>query len=466
MTTAEYIFQIHTETGAEALSALCIQAKTLQGKEDIRKYLSFETLAEAAHDPSPKKRKNAYRLIGLLSDAAYLSVLRDALQNEKTLFAIPSLLLSLGALKDYETLSTYVPPVSENCTMDKHVAEITLALKKALQSSNKSETSATCKLEQLTSVLCYPPEGFNTLLAEELRSLGYAVVTEKGCCRIMTSDLSNVFKANCLSEALIPIEKNVNLSPESILKALPVMPKEAYRIELRGFTKDRRKLINSLSGLLGGINNPSAYSWELRIDCRGEVADLFWKPCKVEDRRYPWRKRTLSASINPALAACLAAYTKKLNTVPNPSILDPFCGSGSLLFSLETEMKCRSLMGVDKSSTAVEAARENALAGKSKAFFVTKDILRFESRNGFDIVISNMPFGLRVGNHDINKDLYTKFLKKLPGMLSQKGFAVLYTMEYKLLQNCIEQAKGLRVVEKLRTEAGGLLPWIFVIDKE
>lgn len=466
MTISEYISQINTANGVEALSALCVQAKTLQGRDEIKRALSFERIECIVNDPSPKMRKNIYRLIGLLNDDIYLPILRKSLICEKTLFAIPSILLSLGALKDYSTIQQYVPPVSENSTMDKHVAEISLARKKALQTMHKEETTGNCKLDKQSQILCFAPEGFNDILAEELRAIGFAVVTEKDHCRISTSDLSQLFMANCLSEALIPVRNNISLDAETIYKTLTVIPDEPYRIELRGYTKDRRKLITSLTALLPGNNNPSNYSWELRIECREEIADIYWKPCRVADTRYAWRKRVLPASINPALAACLAMFAKKKCNVSNPSVLDPFCGCGSLLFSLEKLLRCRSLMGVDKSSKAIECARENAKAGNSKAFFVTKDILRFESKSGFDIVIANMPFGIRVGNHDNNKELYSKFLRKLPDLLSAKGIAILYTMEYRLLQNCIDHTHDLVVKNKYRTESGGLLPWIFIIDKE
>lgn len=466
MSNVDWINKLDTEEASEALSALCVEARTLQGREEIASLLPEDSLMKAVEDPSPKVRKNAYRLIGLLKEDKYLPLLREAVKKESTLFTIPSLLLSLGALRDEQTLRDFVPPVSENCTMDKHVAEIVIAKKKALQSLTKAERLETCRLNELTTVRCYAPEGFNGILDEELRSLGFAVVTEKDFCRIATNDLDQVFRSKCLAEALIPIKNNVPLDAEHILQALPEMPKEPYRIELRGYTKDRRKLINTLSSLLPGENNPSSYVWELRIDCREEMADLYWKPCHINDERYQWRRNVLSASIHPALAACLAIYAKKQSWADEPEVLDPFCGCGSLLFSMESVMHCKRLMGIDKSSNAIEAARANAQAGKSKAFFITKDTLRFSSNSGFDIVLSNMPFGLRVGNHNNNKDLYLKFLRKLPFLLNENGVAVLYTMEYKLLQNCIRETKGLKLRDKIRTEAGGLLPWIFVIDKE
>ena len=35
-----------------------------------------------------------------------------------------------------------------------------------------------------------------------------------------------------------------------------------------------------------------------------------------------------------------------------------------------------------------------------------------------------------------------------------------------LLKGCLDRSKGLVLREQKRTEAGGLLPWIFVVDRE
>ena len=467
MTVAELVNKIPAAEGAEALSVLCQQAKTADTRRALLALLADgRILFEAAHAAEAKKRKNAYRLIGALKDTGYLPLLRERLQAEETLFCLPSLLLSLGALGDLQTLEDYEPPVSESAAMDKHVAEIILARRKALQSLEKKAPVSIDTLPGARTVYCYAPEGFTPLLGEELRSLGFAVVTGRDFCRVETADMARLYRAERMTEALMPVKKDVPLTPEAIAAVLKEMPAEPYRLELRGYTRDRRRLITALTGALGGENNPSAYVWELRIDCRESVADIYWKLFYPGDSRYRWRARALPASIHPALGACLAAYAAKLVKTPSPRVLDPFSGSGSLLFCMEKLLSCRQLLGVDKSSSAVEAARENARAGSSAAAFITKDILRFIPRDGFDLVLSNMPFGNRVGNHETNRVLYEGFLKKLPYLLSDNGVAVLYTMEYRLLQSCLKHTRGLRIRDTKRTEAGGLLPWIFVIDKE
>ena len=467
MTAQLYVSQLSGEAAGEALSALCVLGKTRAGREEINGLLGDRLpLHSAAQSPTPKVRKNAYRLMGALEDERDLPVLRTALQKEETLFAIPSLILALGRLGDEATLRAYEPPASPSPETDGLVAQIVLARDKALQSFETYGAEQITRLPAPRKVLCYAPEGFLDVLMEEPTELGFSPKPEHRAAAVITDRIGQVYKANCMAEALLPIAFDVPLDAQTIAQQVGPMPAERYRIELRGYTRDRRKLIAALARALPGQNNPSAYDTELRVDCHMDRADLYLKLWNVADSRYPWRQRTVSASIHPATAACLVRYAKKFETRERPRVLDPFCGCGSLLFAREKLGPCRVLMGVDKSGTAVESARVNARAGKSKAAFVTKDILRFEGREGFDLILSNLPFGNRVGSHEDNTRLYDRFVRRLPDLLAPGGTAVLYTMEYKLLKTCLDRTGGLVLRERKRTEAGGLLPWIFVVDRD
>lgn len=466
MTARDYIAELHGEAAGEALSALCVLGKTKAGRDQINELLGDrQSLWGAAQSPTPKVRKNAYRLMGALEDARDLPTLRAALGREETLFAIPSLLLALGRLRDEGTLRAYEPPASPGPETDALVGQIVLAREKALQSFETYGQETITRLSAPREVYCYAPEGFLDILMDELRELGFDPKPENGAASLVTDRIDRVYEANCMTEALLPVAFDVPLDAGEIARRVGELPGARYRIELRGYTRDRRRLIAALAGALPGQNNPSAYDTELRVDCRLDRADLYLKLWNVADARYPWRQRTVSASIHPATAFCLARYGKTFEKRERPRVLDPFCGCGSLLFAREALGPCRALVGVDKSGTAVESARINARAGKSKASFVTKDALRFEAREGFDLILSNLPFGNRVGNHEDNTFLYDRFVRRLPELLAPGGTAVLYTMEYKLLKGRLERAKGLVLREQKRTEAGGLLPWIFVVDR-
>lgn len=466
MTAAELFEKLNGETAVEALSALCALAKTKQGKAEIEAAIGDRALLSGlVHSGQPKVRKNAYRLIGALENERDAALLVSALESETTLFAIPSLLLALGRLGAKDALEAYSVPVSDSPAMDKHVAEIGIAYEKALQRFETAETGTLEALNAPREILCFAPHGFAAQLKDELDSLGFSGTVAGDAVKLFTRDVARVYRANCMTEALLPIALDVPMEPAAIAAAAKTCIGERYRIEIRGFLKDRSGFIERIKKLLDGRNNPSAYDCELRIDSRNDRCDLYWKLWNVRDERYPWRKGALPASMHPALAYAISRYALSLVSVPRPSVFDPFCGSGSLLFAAEAQRSCRQLLGVDRSGTAIEIARENAKAGESRARFVCRDILRFESREGADLVLSNMPFGNRVGTHRENEQLYARFVRRLPNLLRSGGVAVLYTADAKLLERLLDENPRLSVREKRRTAAGGLSPWIFTVDK-
>lgn len=462
----ELVGALGTEAAGEALSALCSVAKTKAGREEIEKELSGRgILYDLVRSSSPKVRKNAYRLIGALQKPSDMKEMEEALKREETLFAVPSLLLALGNLGAEEAVRSYEVPVSAGPDTDKHIALIASAKNKALERFENSEREPVSLLEQPSEILCFAPKGFGKELRGELGKLGFPGKTEGDAVRIITDDIGKVYRADSMVEALLPIRKNVLLDPAAIAAAAGGCEGKRYRIELRGYLKNRAGFIEKLKDKLSGVNSPSNYDWELRIECRNDTADLYWKLWNVSDERYPWRENTIPASIHPATASALALYAKRFTEDAPVSVLDPFSGSGSLLFACEKALNCKALLGVDISGKAVETARKNAKAGTSRARFVCKDILRFTVRSGSDIVISNLPFGNRVGSHRENETLYAGFVAKLPYLLNEGGTAVLYTAEWHLLGELIERNRKLRLVSSFQTEAGGLYPRVFVIQK-
>lgn len=466
MTAADLVAQLNGETATEALSALCTLAKTKQGRAEIEAALGDHALLAALmKSPQPKVRKNVYRLVGALEHADDAKALSAALETETTLFAVPSLLLALGRLGAKDALEAYRVPVSQSEAEDKHIAEIGIAYEKAMQQFSELPERTLETLSAPREVLCFAPHGFAKELADELSALGFSGACKGDAVRLVTADIARIYRANCMIEALLPIAYDVPMEPRAIAAAAKTCIGTYYRIEIRGYLKDRSAFIERLKSLLDGHNNPSAYDCELRIDSRNDRCDLYWKLWNVRDGRYPWRRGTVPASIHPAMAYALSRYALSLVKTDRPSVLDPFCGSGSLLFAAEAQADCKSLFGVDKSGSAIAIARENARAGGSKARFLCRDTLHLEMREGADLVIANLPFGTRVGSHHENETLYARFLRRLPHFLNAGGVAALYTADARLLERLLRESPGLKLREKRRTAAGGLSPWVFIIDK-
>ncbi len=448
------------------LSALCAEAKKPAARAEIDSAnADRQALYALLTAERPKTRKNAARLLGALGRERDSAALIAALNTENTLFVLPSVILALGSTGGNAAraaLSAYAPPSAAEPAEEKHIAAISDALVSARAALN-TEALPHYTLSQPRRLLAVSPEGFSDVLSAELVSLGYRPETVGTGCYVNAFDWEKLYRARCMSELLIPLAERLPLSAEAVAEAARAELSVPYRIELTGYTGDRTRFLKELRRACGGENSPSHYALELRVSCRGDVCSLYLKPSCDERGRYAWRARAISASVKPALGACLARYIAP-RVKKDPIVLDPFCGSGTLLFSCEEAFPCQSLLGVDISLSAVQAARENAAAGRSRARFVQKDVLKFVPRERADLVVANLPFGNRVGTHENNTALYAAFLARLPSLMAPDGLALLYTMEYRLLNELLQKKDAPALIETRRTEAGGLLPWVFVLS--
>ena len=452
-----------------SLSALAAHAKKRAARETLERIFADRTvLYNALTAPEPKARKNAARVLGAFANERDTEALVLSLQTEQTRFVIPSILLALGAIANSragEAILAFVPPVAADETEEKHVADIVEALEKAKAALTRDiPLPERTRLSQPREVLLVPPVGFGQLLHKETTSRGFIATLQPDGVHVTTDQIKTLQELRCAQELLLPLGSNLPIDAEQLAALADSVLTRPYRIELRAYAGDRAALIRAVSSALGGGDNPSRYADELRIVCNNDKCDLFIRPRDVPDTRFSYRLRTLPASIHPVQAACLARYALSFVSAARPRTLDPFCGSGTLLLELERVVST-GLIGVDISERALDAARENAAAAHSNARFVHKDILKFEPRDPFDLILSNMPFGNRVGTHSANETLYRDFVHALPKLLASGGIAVLYTMEHKLLTTCLKTEPALALAAELTTEAGGLNPRVTVVRR-
>ena len=245
-------------------------------------------------------------------------------------------------------------------------------------------------------------------------------------------------------------------------------PPFGYRLEIRGEGNiDRLAIARKMIAVMDGetlLNCPNNYEIELRVEIGGNGgAFMYAKLLTIKDERFSYRLQALPASMHPATAAAILKYAEFFLGGKDARVLDPCCGSGTFLIEREKLYPCAGLTGVDISNKAIDIARSNAEAAGSIAKFVHNDCMRFTAERPYDELVANLPFGNRVGSHKSNKKLYAGILEKLPKWLRRGGVAILYTMEYTLLKKLIREHPGLRLVTEVRTEAGGLMPAVFVI---
>lgn len=431
----------------------------------------------------PKVRKNAAELIGACCAKDYSDTLTDALEKEDTEFVRPSILLAMGKTGDpviYEYLRQY----TLKSTVEKHREEEKAALSKALSMFLCEEAKVVMPHTEGFPILLTCALGHAELTREELEEnetvyKDYPLLEDTLIVR--TKSFTDVFANRTFYEALILLGK-CPPTPQG-LEAFLKNPKFgqaiqklyqyktlSYRIEVKGRRlkhEERIKIIETAARLIdipGLSNNPSSYSFELRILVDQAQTIFLVKPSPALDQRFSYRLQTLPASIHPVTAACIMRYIFPY-LKRNSEVLDPFCGSGTMLFERSKIKGFSSLTGTDNQKYAIASAKQNETIAKTGAKFVLTDILAYRPEKRYDEIISNMPFGHRVGSHENNEQLYEGFVKGMQDLLRPKGTAFLFTNDKNLLRDLLNQNGQYTIKSETVFNSGNLHPSLFIVEK-
>lgn len=198
-----------------------------------------------------------------------------------------------------------------------------------------------------------------------------------------------------------------------------------------------------------------------------------YSPVQIEDHkgitlnlsRREWRKVYVPAGINPSLAyiLCMVAELREEDIV-----YDPFCGASIIPITALKYFNIKRVICSDISSKAVSKSRlnfQNAGIGETKYNLFKSDVKDVTlNKQNVDKIISNLPFGIRAGNHENNISAYAHLESLAQKILRTKGKLILLTQEKKLLREVFKK-ENWRVKSVLRVDEGGLLPEVFVIER-
>lgn len=204
-----------------------------------------------------------------------------------------------------------------------------------------------------------------------------------------------------------------------------------------------------------------------------EVFRNLYSPTHIEDStgkilnlsRRQWRKGFVPAGINPSLAYVLCMIAK---LGKDDILLDPFCGSSVIPITALKYFDIKRVICSDISGKAIHASNENFEAAQieeNRFKLFKSDITDIKlSKRNVDRIVSNLPFGIRVGEHNNNAEIYKSLELLAKKLLRKKGILVLLTQEKKLLIKIFRKEEwDLKSV--LRVDEGGLLPEVFVIKR-
>jgi SAM-dependent methyltransferase len=247
------------------------------------------------------------------------------------------------------------------------------------------------------------------------------------------------------------------------LRAVATEPPLTFRVGEVGV--GRWALRDQLVDSWGWVNSPR--QWQVNLDLVD--GSLLATLGDLHLTRRLGRLERLPASTTPVLAAALVRLTK----IPAGAIvLDPFCGAGTNLVVAADLAEPGLLLGSDVRREALEAARINsgridtarADTGRARIRLMRADAARQPWADAsVDRVVANLPFGKRVGTHQVNQALYPAFLRELDRVLAGDGRAVLLTEDKRLFVESVQRTRGLRVIKEAGFATGGAHPTAYVV---
>ncbi|MDP9104658.1 MAG: HEAT repeat domain-containing protein [Candidatus Eremiobacteraeota bacterium] len=194
------------------------------------------------------------------------------------------------------------------------------------------------------------------------------------------------------------------------------------------------------------VNVATSYTWEIIVRGAARRLAVAARPTAYVDDRFAYRKRDVPASIHPTLAA---AALRLVRVADADTVVDPFCGSGTLLAERAVRGPYRRLIGYDIDERALDAAREN-LASFDGVELRNADILRLRDHGPVDAVVTNPPYGQRVASPRHARRLHAALDDFAAAALRPGGTLVAFRPP-----DFPNPAK-LEVIRRFRVDAGGL----------
>ena len=455
---------------------------------------SKQKLSNFLKHSDAKVRKNACGIIGEIGDPVYLEALFSAYAIEEQLFVKSSYALAIGNCGDasdaarlkkiLETLNLDKTSIKKD---EKHINEEKLALSKAIVKLSPPEKHKFIGFKAPVPMLLTFMNNQFQVTVEELKEKSIKSSMAVEGILIKEKDLNKVYSCRTFYELLFPLESCKNLKLDYKEIAAGILKSDIvnflkfchsgvdtdpfwYRVEFKtiNFNDERSEFVKNLSRELDEIskgalkNSPSSYEFEIRIVENKKSLSAFLKLYTFKDNRFAYRKSNIPTSLNPVTAAIVMKAIEKW-LKPNSKVIDPFCGTGTMLIERAKLKGVQDLTGVDIFNEAIVAAKMNSSIAEVDIDLVQGDILEFSTIDVFDEMISNMPFESNTINHAQVENLYRDFVKMIPELIKPAGMVFLYTVEKNLLKQNILINKQLQLIQEIKLESGGLNPELFVI---
>lgn len=215
------------------------------------------------------------------------------------------------------------------------------------------------------------------------------------------------------------------------------------------------------------------YDVEVRVDVRYDRVLV-----GVQHTREPLSRRHArlyqpQAALSPHVAYAMLRLPH-LSSPPR-AVVDPFCGSGTILIEAAMQWTGIPILGIDRSEQSVDGALLNIQAD---GFAERIEIVQGDARSlrravpdvPLDLIVTNPPFGKRIGESLSLHQFYVDILEEFHHALAPDGWLVVLVLDPGTFSGAMQSVKeeagiafDVRHVRRIHT--GGLHPRVFVMQK-
>ncbi len=167
-----------------------------------------------------------------------------------------------------------------------------------------------------------------------------------------------------------------------------------------------------------------------------------------------------------ALKSTLASTMIRLaRAVDGDHILDPMCGSGTVAIESALTFENSLISCNDINPRHIVRAKANAAIARvdKRVNFLSVNALELDRylAGQVDVVVTNPPYGIRLGDKKRVKQLYKKFAEVLPSVMKRGGRISIITPEGRYMRMLLER-NGFEVYDYRRVKHGDL--WAAIIS--
>jgi len=190
-----------------------------------------------------------------------------------------------------------------------------------------------------------------------------------------------------------------------------------------------------------GLTEKEEADMKIHIVKRDEIWEIGIQitPRPLSSRDY--KIKNMSGAMDPTIAYAVNSLCELENA---NSYLNIFSGSATLLIEAgQCYPNLKQLVGFDNNKKYISLAIQNIKkAGLIKKIKLKeKDVFDKPDLGGFDVITSDLPFGMSISKNEDLENLYQCFIEYCQETLNHGGKLVVYTSEHEMLEKIILESK-------------------------